>query len=257
MGIVGAPSWVDVAVDDMDAEAAFYSKVLGWQVDPPHPEAGGWRQATANGDPVAGMSPRQPMIQMPVWMTFFGTTDADAGAARITELGGTTFGPPMDVVIDGTVMTRLVGAQDPTGAMFGLSQPVHHQGFQGTGPGHPNWFELLTRDLPAAIEFYTGLLGATATEQGGGPMPYTHLDIDGKGFGGIMAMPPQVPSEVPSYWAPYFEVEDANHAVDVARREGATVLMGPETMRPGRVAMLMDPEGAMFNVLQPANASEF
>lgn len=253
--VLGAPEWADVAVGDMPAEQAFYADVLGWRFSEPQGEFGGWRQAHAGADAVAGMTPRPAGVGISAWMTYFHADDVDAAAARIAALGGTVLGEPIDVVTGGEVQSRLAIATDPSGAMFGIHQPGRHDGFAGEGPGHAVWFELLSRDLPGAIAFYSQLLDATAEESSAGPAPYVTLRVGPTPICGLMAMPPQVAAEVPSYWAPYFEVADVDAATEAATSRGATVLMGPETMEPGRIVMLMDPEDAMVNLIAPSGAA--
>lgn len=70
--------------------------------------------------------------------------------------------------------------------------------------------------------------------------------------GGIMQLTrEQLPDGV-CYWQPYVGVADADGVVTTAASHGATVLM-PTTQVGGigRVALLRDPEGAFFAVLQP------
>ena len=52
------------------------------------------------------------------WSVYFGSDDADATLARISELGGSVVRPAED-----TPYGRLAQAADPTGALFKLVQP--------------------------------------------------------------------------------------------------------------------------------------
>ena len=58
-------------------------------------------------------------------------------------------------------------------------------------------------------------------------MTYTTLNLGGKGVGGLMAMPAQMPEGVPSFWQVYFSVADADATVAKAQELGATVMMEP------------------------------
>jgi hypothetical protein len=51
---------------------------------------------------------------------YFAVDDADASAAKITELGGTILVPPFDVPTVG----RIAVAQDPQGGTFSIIKPV-------------------------------------------------------------------------------------------------------------------------------------
>ena len=95
--------------------------------------------------------------------------------------------------------------------------------------GDFSWCELLTYDVNSAKKFYAELLGWTMDDQ---PMPegagnYTILKADDRPIGGIMKMPPQVPTGTPPHWGAYVTVDDVDAvAVDgqfslwVSRRRG-------------------------------------
>ena len=66
----------------------------------------------------------------------------------------------------------------------------------------------------------------------------------------MMPMPAEVPAEVPSYWMAYFAVPDSDTAVAKASGSGAGVIVPPTDIPAGRFAVLSDPQGAMFGVIQ-------
>jgi predicted enzyme related to lactoylglutathione lyase len=51
----------------------------------------------------------------------------------------------------------------------------------------------------------------------------------------------------------YFAVADAEAATAKATDLGGTVLVKPFDTPVGRIAVLKDPQGAMFSILQPAS----
>ena len=63
-------------------------------------------------------------------------------------------------------------------------------------------------------------------------------------------MPSDVPAEAPSQWATYFTVADCAAAQDRCRELGGQVLL--PTMEVGRMrfAVLADPQGATFDVIE-------
>ena len=65
-----------------------------------------------------------------------------------------------------------------------------------------------------------------------------------------MPKPPEMPADVPPNWGVYFAVDDADAAVARTQELGGTLLMGPMDIEPGRMAVLADPGGAMFNILK-------
>ena len=55
---------------------------------------------------------------------------------------------------------------------------------------------------------------------------------------------------MPSNWSVVFEVEDTDAAAAKARELGGTVLSEPRDIEPGRFAVLADPWGAVFQVIE-------
>jgi len=52
---------------------------------------------------------------------------------------------------------------------------------------------------------------------------------------------------VPSYWMPYFQVDDCDSSVAKAKGLGGKAMVGPQDIPgTGRFAILTDPQGAMF-----------
>jgi predicted enzyme related to lactoylglutathione lyase len=105
--------------------------------------------------------------------------------------------------------------------------------------------ELLTRDPTRAEHFYTTVFGWTVrpSEQ------YPQFGVDDADFGGMITMDDKFPHEVPPHWLPYFAVEDVDDAAATATAAHGTVLMTPTSVPEGRrIAVLRDPQGAMFGV---------
>jgi predicted enzyme related to lactoylglutathione lyase len=57
-----------------------------------------------------------------------------------------------------------------------------------------------------------------------------------------------LPADVPSHWAVYFNVEDADEACAKAIELGGAVVRPAEDTPFGRLAELTDPNGAMFKL---------
>jgi predicted enzyme related to lactoylglutathione lyase len=66
----------------------------------------------------------------------------------------------------------------------------------------------------------------------------------------MMPKPAEMPAEVPPNWGVYFAVDDADAAAAKTQELGGSLLMGPMDIEPGRMAVLADPIGAVFNVLK-------
>ena len=61
---------------------------------------------------------------------------------------------------------------------------------------------------------------------------------------------------VPNHWHVYFAVEDADATAGKATELGGSVMVAPFDTPVGRIAILTDPQGAVFSVLKPAPEPE-
>jgi predicted enzyme related to lactoylglutathione lyase len=102
----GTPCWVELSgTPDIEASAAFYGELLGWELPelPSSAELGGYRRAKKGGKDVAGVSPRMEDGQPTVWATYVSVVDATATLAKVGEAGGQVIVEPMDVQGLGTM----------------------------------------------------------------------------------------------------------------------------------------------------------
>ncbi len=248
----GTPSWIDLGTTDVDAAATFYGELFDWEIADLGPDAGGYRMCTLNGKFVAGLGPAQRDDVPPYWNTYIAVDDADAIAAKIVDAGGQAYMEPMDVMEAG----RMAVFADPTGAQISIWQAKDHSGSQlANEPGAFCWNELATRDVATAKAFYTTVFGWEINDVDMGSMTYTIFNLptkpgDDKTVAGLFEMTDDIPKDVPSNWGVYFNVANTDEAVAKATELGAELVMGPIDIMPGRFAMLKDPQGARFHVLQ-------
>ncbi len=251
----GEPCWAELATSDEKVALKFYMGLFGWTDDAQLMGPGQfYHMMEVKGRVAAGLSEMGPdeMKQMPPhWNVFFSVTSADETAKKVKAAGGKVVVEPMDVMDVG----RMLVAQDPSGAYVSFWQAKKHIGYTVVNePGAVTWNELLTRDTKKATAFYKAVLGVEAAAM---PMPgggdYTMLKVIGKDVAGIMAMPKEVPAQVPSHWMPYFEVVNADATVKKAQSLGGKPMMPAQDIAGvGRFATLSDPQGAAFSILQPA-----
>lgn len=250
----GTPCWVALeGTPDIEASARFYGELFGWETPelPNSAEMGGYRRAKRNGKDVAGVSPQQQDGQPTVWATYVSVSDAEETAAAVQENGGTVMFEPMDVAGLG----HMAVFADPAGAVFGIWQP-------GTFPGAElvneygcfGWNELGTRDTAGAREFYGKVFGwGHAEEESERAGTYTVWKVGEAMVGGMLDLGAVgVPDEVPPHWLVYFTVEDTDAAVETVKSGGGDVRMEPIDIPIGRFAVLADPFGAVFAVMQPS-----
>lgn len=117
-----------------------------------------------------------------------------------------------------------------------------------TQHGAPCWYELTTPDIAGATAFYGALLGWEVQNAGMEGFEYFLALRDGAMVAGMMA--PM--GEMPTAWSIYFAVEDCDATCDQVKARGGQIFAGPDDIpETGRFAMLADPQGAVFGILQP------
>jgi predicted enzyme related to lactoylglutathione lyase len=246
----GTPCWVDLGTPGLDAAVEFYSGLFGWEVPESEnvEQTGGYRRATKDGTDVAGMMPLMQEGQPPAWSHHISVADAATTTDAVKEAGGTVMVEPMDVLGLGTMAVFA----DPTGAVFGIWQPGT---FFGAGsvnePGAFSWSELNTRDVDAAKAFYAAVFGWGFQDHDMGEMgTYTELKLGEDSIGGMLDITGRVPDEVPAHWLVYFAVENTDATLETIKGAGGAVNFGPVDIPAGRFAVVHDPHGAVFAVIQ-------
>jgi len=243
----GTPSWVDHAAKDLERSNAFYGSLFGWEADDQGEEMGHYTIMRKGGKSVAGNMAVMMEGQPSAWVSYVSVKDADATVDVAKKAGATVFVEPMDVSDIG----RMAVFADPTGAAIGIWQPKTFMGAElANEAGTFAWNELNTRDVPAAKAFYAEVFGWEPHALDMGGMSYTEWKVDDKTVAGMMTMPDMVPAEVPAHWLVYFGVDDTDACVSKATELGATTLMPPTDIPPGRFAVLSDPDGAAFAVIK-------
>lgn len=250
----GIPCWVELGTPDMEATAAFYGELFGWEIpeQPNSQQLGGYRRAKKGGKDVAGVSPLMSEGQPPAWSTYISVADAAATMAAVGEAGGQVIVEPMDVVGLGTMAVFT----DPTGAVCGVWQPGTFAGAElANEPGAFAWNELGTRDPGAAKTFYGAVIGwGTKDHDMGGMGTYTEWLVGEDSVGGMMDISGRLPEEIPAHWLVYFSVENTDAAVETVKSSGGAIASGPIDIPAGRFAVVTDPHGAAFAVIQSPEA---
>lgn len=240
----GTFSWADLSTTDQDAAKQFYSQLFGWEaIDNPVGEGMVYSMMQIDGKEVAAIS-TQPQQQAdagvpPLWNSYITVDSADAAADRAQKLGATVHAPPFDVMDVG----RMAVVQDPQGAFFMLWEPKQHVGASlVNAPGALTWNELASVDPNASAEFYGELFGWKTEPFEGMQMTYLGIQNQGQSNGGIRS---SMENE-PTYWLVYFGTADIDADTAKAGELGATVLAPPTDIGVGKIAVLQDPQGAVF-----------
>jgi predicted enzyme related to lactoylglutathione lyase len=271
----GVPCWVDTAQPDPKAAVAFYGTLFGWEFEDTMPpdSPGHYFIGRLRGRDVAAIgSQTENGPPTPVWNTYIWVDSADDTVAKVKEAGGATVVEPFDIPGAG----RMGVFSDPTGAVFSVWQAKEHWGAQLVNePGTWSWSDLNTRDAESAKSFYGAVFGWEADTTASGNDEYSMLRMPGYGdflerldpglrqrlaeqaapagfedvVGWMVPMSKeQFPDDTPSHWGITFGVDDADVTGDKAAELGAKVLVPPFDVPPVRLAVLADPQGAVFTV---------
>ena len=120
------------------------------------------------------------------------------------------------------------------------------------------WNELATPDIDAARKFYGDAIGWDF-EEFPGVDSYWVIVLDNKidgdedkddNYNGGMMPLANLPEGTPSFWGVYFSVDDADAAVAKAIELGGSSVMPAMDTPAGRIGVIADPQGAIFNVIQ-------
>jgi uncharacterized protein len=180
--------------------------------------------------------------QPPHWNCYVTVESVDDTTRRAAELGAGVVAEPFDVMDLG----RMAVIADPTGAALCLWEPKSNPGAQlVNAPGAMTWNDLVTPDADAAAEFYSGLFGWTVEE-----IPnangYRVIRNGERTNGGVFPADPA--GGTPPNWMPYFGHEDVDRLLGEIEGLGGVVHNGPLQMLQGTIAVLGDPQGAVFAV---------
>ena len=253
----GEFNWVDLATPDMDASAAFYGELLGWErreVGDPD-ETRGYSSFTYEGKAVAGVGPLMADEQAPAWNSYINVTDAEKTAGKVREAGGNVLMDPFDVPGGAG---RMAVCQDAEGAFFSIWQAGAFSGAELVNEVHTwTWNQLVTRDVEKAKGFYGDVFGWSLERAPEAPpdLPFLMWQVEGQrweeGLAGLMDSPDELPPEVPPHWQVYLAVEDAEKAVEATTSAGGKDYIGVIEIPVGRLGVLDDPQGAGFGVIEP------
>ncbi|MEX1365905.1 MAG: VOC family protein [Nannocystaceae bacterium] len=250
----GSPNWIDLSAADAAAAGRWYAELFGWSCEAQDTHGGPpYWMFYLDGEIVAGMGQLRDELKAagvpPTWNTYVAVDDCDAAYAKALELGGTSVVPPMDVFDDG----RMAWFTDTEGASVAVWQPNEHIGVTlANEPDTWCWNELGSRDHAAAGAFYGKVFGWTT--EPGGPGMTTFRRSDGAEIAHALELSEDM-GEMPPMWNIYFSVADCDATVATAKATGGTVIVPGTDISVGRFALLADPQGAMFYVIELSSPS--
>ncbi len=112
------------------------------------------------------------------------------------------------------------------------------------------WHELRTKDISAASDFYSKMFPWKLAQSKVTEMDYKEIVIGDAACGGMMPMAAEW-GEMPSHWATYIAVNNADETVEKIKANGGSIQVPPfDAPGVGRMAMVSDPSGASFAIIQ-------
>ena len=116
------------------------------------------------------------------------------------------------------------------------------------------WIELMTRDVPGAVEYYETVCGWTVDTLEVPEGDYIVCSSGGTPVAGIMDMSRMGHMDgVPPYWFSFLAVEDLERALEQTQEAGGVVQREAWSVPGvGRIAIVTDPTGAQIGLITPA-----
>ena len=237
--------WHELMTPDAAAAHSFYSKTLGWKIQPSD-QVPDYSMFVASSGPLGG-SVSLP-AGAPHWLAYIGTPDIDATVAQARDLGAKVVKDVEE--IPGMVGSKYAVLNDPQGAQFAVYSSSADPGRDKPAKrGEFSWHELMTTDAKAALDFYSELFGWEKRQAHDmGPMGFYYLfGRNGQEMGGMFDKPANVPGG--PAWLGYVRVKDVNQIVKKVKSAGGTLANGPMEVPGGDwIAQFIDPHGAAFAV---------
>jgi predicted enzyme related to lactoylglutathione lyase len=198
---------------------------------------------SAGGTTHGGFGKRMEGAPPTHWLGHVRVDSVDQTIEKANAAGGQVVFGPMDMEEVG----RFAILVAPDGSFVSAFQPESDGPQQG---GVFVWDELGTQDVEGAERFYGDVFGWAAEDMGAEYGGYRIFKSGDTQVAGLMKMPD---ASTPSQWVPYVHTEDVDAAVAKAKDLGATaVVEGMDVPSVGRVAVLVDPQGAAFGLFKPS-----
>ena len=266
--IPGVPCWIDTSQPDPDAAAEFYSGLFGWEIEDTMPSgsSGKYLMARIRGRDAAAIgSQSEGAPGAATWNTYIQVESADDTAEQVRAAGGSVISEPFDVFDAG----RMAVFADPQGAVFCVWQPKDMPGATVVNEhGSVNFNDLHTNDVEGAKKFYGEVFGWDTLDMGGGSATWTmkaygdHLEENDpgirermdemgvSGFADVVASLQPIRDDSPPHWGVTFGTDGADEVAKKAEELGGEVVAGPMDAPWVRLAVIRDPQGAMFTAGQ-------
>jgi predicted enzyme related to lactoylglutathione lyase len=246
--IPGEVVFADLVTADVDAAAAFYTSVFGWQLR--RSADAGYIEFLHDGAVIGAVAEFRDDVERggARWLPSISVRDVDRAVTRVERAGGSILHAPEDLPARG----RLAVVSDTQGAMFML--------LRASGGDPPRsarsadtwgWAELWTQDVARAVGFYEAVFGYRALRSSGrGEGTPVLLTSDGEVRATIVGLSG---GRVKPNWLPYVPVVDARDTLARVAASGGAVLLTSEDVDNDSgtfAAIIAGPTGGVFAIQQ-------
>jgi predicted enzyme related to lactoylglutathione lyase len=112
------------------------------------------------------------------------------------------------------------------------------------------WYDLFTNDLQSASRFYEGLFGWSFSDTASKERVIKTISRDGVPIANAIHIDSKKGNVNECLWLSYMSVEDVDRALTVSKKNNGTIYLQPKNLpNRGRVAIVRDPEGAIFGIV--------
>lgn len=251
------PCWIELITTDLQRAQEFYAGLFDWEYEVHEDDTAGQHVvASRQGFPVASM--REASGEQSGWRLYLAVADCAAVVEQAEELGAVPTGPVSHVPGLGT-KSVLVG---PAEAEVGLLQPEASWQFDVGLPGTLMWAELVTIRAQSADVFFQELFGYESEQFGWEHRSdYSVWYLGGESVLARVSMIRDFITESTApHWLLYLGCDEAVGTDDLVHNAialGGRVRVDPYDSSIGRAAVLRDPTGARFAVVDSSQAGDF
>ena len=234
------PQWIDLSTPDMPGALKFYGCLFGWEFH----DTGYELIAHLGGRPVCGMWPIESDASgsRSYWHVFHGVSQLDHALSTAVAQGAEVLLAPIDYRGVSTAATL----RDPAGATFSLWERRTGWPFLAGVAGALVWVELAVGAPRQIAHFYRATLDLTTGNVRTADEDYRVFASKGQPVAGV------VQNTADPRWRIYFATSDINRAIGQVEGLGGQVVSTPAEIGVGAAALIRDPSGAMFGLLETA-----
>jgi predicted enzyme related to lactoylglutathione lyase len=248
---VGKAILMQLVTPDLVASKKFYGGLFGWTWRDMVGRGMQYAEAANDGQPVAAFIQKEmPKAErrQPSWLAFVAVRDVDAASRIAVERGAKMLSGPADFPKRG----RQAVLTDPQGAVFALlASSSGDPPDELADPGEWIWSALIASDPDRAAAFYQALFDYDVFEAPtADDSEHAILATEDIARASVNSIPARQPGARP-HWIHFIRVVDAAKSAALATTLGGKVLLEPRPDRHGgKVALLADPQGAPFGLLE-------